>query len=320
MTGTVALVESPAQLLNVIEWAYANRRLPSVSIMVLPPAQPAARLQLLRMTDLARESGCAVSWYEVRCGGGAGLRALRSIVTRVCGASTMIIGDPFSGVLQVIIGVARPERLVVVDDGSATLRFAEIMDTGGELVRWHRTGGGSVIARSVAARAKRRMLCGPTELFTAMPVHTRSMPVRHNDLGWTRQRFAAPALLPGADLVGTSLVESGVVDERTYLATVLALMDRHRITRYLAHRRESTEKLIKIADIGLQVIRPDVPLEIFARTSGVAERMISFPSTVLHTLPPALSDTRFELSVCRIGSDDFLELITGTTRLDHVTP
>jgi hypothetical protein len=341
MTGTpraVALVESPAQLLNVIEWAYAQRAQgdldparvgTGMSIIILPPPEPAARLQLDRMTELARAVGFTVSWHEVRGSSSARLRALGTIAAHTTRVPILIIGDPFSGWLQFAIDLTRAERLVVVDDGSATLRFAEIMDSSDELVRWHRAGPGPMVGRRVAARAKHRLLRGRVELFTSMPVTSRTMDLRRNDLGWTRQRFLPPESMPGADLVGSSLVESDVVGEHHYLRAVTALAAAHRVTRYLAHRREGYQKLAKIADLGLEVVRPDLPLELFSRIGPISNRVISFPSTVVHTLPLALADARVEVLVCDIDqqwfkpgrsqarSGNFLRSVASTARRTH---
>ncbi|QDP96941.1 hypothetical protein FOE78_14360 [Microlunatus elymi] len=334
--SAVALVESPAQLLNVIEWAHSRNRSAAcgagMSIMILPPPEPAARVQLDRMTELATEVGFSVSWHEIRGGHGARIRALRAIRAHVAQAATVVIGDPFSGVLQLVINFVGRRRLVVVDDGSATIEFTKIINDGGTLTRWHRSPQATALNRQLAARARRRLAgssSAQTEVFTAMPVHSSQLLVRRNDLGWTRQRFGPPRLLPGADLVGSSLVESSVLDEDHYLQAVRRLAAAHDVRRYLAHRRESVEKLAKINDLGLTVIRPDLPLELFARLRPISERVISFPSTVVHTLPVALRDTSVEVLVCDIDrqwlssgrsaarTESFLTSVNTTARRTH---
>jgi hypothetical protein len=320
-TPAVALVESPAQLLNVLEWVYQNRSsdLPAermgdrMSIMVLPPPEPAARMQLDRMTELAETYGCTVSWREVRGMHGARLRALRAVSHAVSAAQTVVIGDPFSGFMQLVIDIARVRELVVVDDGSASIRFVEIMESGDELIRWHRQDRSSMFSRMISARARRRMAVGadstrprrPVQLFTSMPVHSRTIRIGDNRLAWTRQLYQPPQLLAGADLVGSSLVETGVVSQDRYLSAVAALVTGQRVNRYLAHRRESNEKLQLISELGIDVVRPGLPLELFARQGPIAERVISFPSTVVHTLPLALLDTPVEVVVCDIDQDWF---------------
>lgn len=347
----VALVESPAQLLNVLEWAYQNRAatgrgsgsLPAdrfgeqLAIKILPPPGTAARVQLDRMTDVATAAGCTVSWHEARGGQGVRLRTLRKLHSAVSSADTVIIGDPFSGFLQLVASVCRIRELVVVDDGSASIRFVEIMESGEELVRWHRLDKRTRFNRMIAARARRRMAPGaslirphrPMRLFTAMPVDSQVIRIARNTLAWTRQLEPAPRLLEGSDLIGSSLVETGVVSQEHYLHAVAAMVARQQVKRYLAHRREGNEKLSAIAALGVEVVRPGLPLELFARQGPIAERLISFPSTVVHTLPLALSDTRVQVVVCDIDhawltpglsavrSGSFLTSVTTSARRTH---
>jgi hypothetical protein len=125
--------------------------------------------------------------------------------------------------------------------------------------------------------------------------------VTANDYAWTRARFGPPRLTRGADLVGTSLVETGVVDLDRYLEAVRELAAAHGATRYFAHRREASDKLHRLAtETGLEVVRPDLPLELIARRGPVGRTILSFPSTVVHTLPIALRGTGVKVAVCEI--------------------
>ncbi len=109
--------------------------------------------------------------------------------------------------------------------------------------------------------------------------------VTANDFAWTRARFGPPRITKGADMVGTSLVETGVVDADRYLDAVRALARTHGAARYFAHRRESAEKLHRLAvETGLEIVRPDLPLELIARRGPIGRTVLSFPSTVVHTL------------------------------------
>ena len=54
MTGdTLALVESPAQLLHVLEWCHAEQSAERTALAVLAPGDPATLLQLRSMADFA---------------------------------------------------------------------------------------------------------------------------------------------------------------------------------------------------------------------------------------------------------------------------
>ena len=67
--GALALVESPAQMLNVIELGRHEDDLLGVRIAVLAPVAGLTRTQLRSMIPLAREAGHSVSWHEPRLGG-----------------------------------------------------------------------------------------------------------------------------------------------------------------------------------------------------------------------------------------------------------
>ncbi|MBA3528059.1 MAG: hypothetical protein H0T91_01855, partial [Propionibacteriaceae bacterium] len=135
---SVALVESPAQLLNVVEWAHQARvDFATLSTIVLAPTNEMSRLQLRKTTELAISLGHTVRWHEPRQGVASTARLLRSLTTELHDVDRLVVGDPFSGVIQVIIALSRAAEVVVVDDGTATMEFARLMSAGEDLVRWH---------------------------------------------------------------------------------------------------------------------------------------------------------------------------------------
>ncbi|MFG3346698.1 hypothetical protein ACGF1Z_16730 [Streptomyces sp. NPDC048018] len=343
MTGQLAFVESPVQLLNVLEWAHAaalrgaparlgavppqpDRRHgaaapvpPAVpplahaglTVVVLSPTDPMSRGQLRRMAQLARDEGVTVRWQDARQGRGAVARTLRELSGPLRTAERVIVGDPFSRYVQLLLSLFGPRRVTVVDDGTATMEFAAQLARGERLVRWHRRGGGGpreLVLAPVTSLARRKLAPGrhrTVEIFTSLPVEPPpGTTVTANDFAWTRSRFGPPRLTRGADLVGTSLVETGVVDPDEYLRAVAVLAGTHGATRYFAHRRESAEKLHRIAvETGLEVVRPDLPLELIARRGPIGRTVVSFPSTVVHTLPLALAGTGVKVAVCEIAPE-----------------
>ncbi|MTE20707.1 hypothetical protein F0L17_16635 [Streptomyces sp. TRM43335] len=356
------------QLLNVLEWAHVVRRdvggarrdvaggagdgpgaglggegAAGLTVVVLPPREAMTRGQLRRMAELARDEGIAVRWEEARGGAGAPLRTVASLLGPLRRAERIVVGDPFSRYVQLLLSLARaegeegaealPGNVVVVDDGTATMEFVTQLARGERLVRWHRRGAGGARAAlfaPVSAAARRRMTPSAgrrVEVFSAMPVEApEHVTVVRNDFSWTRSRFGPPALADGTDLVGTSLVETGVVDSERYLEAVVSLARAHGATRYFAHRRESPDKLHRIAAAaGLEIVRPDLPLELVARRGPVGRTILSFPSTVVHTLPLALAGTGATVAVCDVDpawltegasprAQGFLSGVTGTAR------
>ena len=314
---TMAFVESPVQLLNVLEWAHADARAVAAGaepaevlrIVVLPPHDPMTRGQLRRMAELARDEGHSVDWTEAR-GGTGPLKTVGALSRPLRRASRVVLGDPFSRYVQLLLALTTAPRIVVVDDGTATMEFVAQLARGDRLTRWHRTGGGPAAAlfAPVSRRARTRLVPSAArrvDLFTAMPVADAAaalgITVLPHDFAWTRARFGPPRLTGGTDLIGTSLVETGVVDLDRYLTAVRALARAHGATRYFAHRRESTDKLHRVtAETGLEIVRPDLPLELVARRGPVGRTVLSFPSTVLHTLPLALAGTDVRVATCDI--------------------
>lgn len=329
---TIALVESPAQLLNVLEWADGSESR-DLRVMVLAPGdhpsgrQDQARRQLRTMSGLASAAGHTMQWHEPRSRPGAQLGVIRSITAQLWEADRLVLGDPFSGLMQLLLSVSRARQVVVVDDGSATFEFVELLEQGRDLVRWHRTGRShpfaSVARRRLAARPGRSV-----ELFTALPISTNAITTVPSDYAWTRRQFGPPPVRPSGDLIGTSLVETGVVELPQYLRAVDVLAGNHQVTRYLAHRREGRDKLAEIEALGLEVIRPDLPLELWARIGPIGQTIVSFPSTIVHTLPIVLQGTGASLSFCDIEngwltpqasarSGSFLSTVTSTARHTH---
>lgn len=289
MSRTLALVDSPAQLLNAVEWAYATGEDARI-VQVGPPDAP-ARLQLHRVAELAARSGFSVGWIEARLSRTGMARAVAALAPLVRAADTLVLGDPYAGIAHLLLNVARDPRIVVVDDGTATLHYARQWATGAPLQRWHLSAVPR-LSRVVGGRAARLLgrRSDRVELFTAMPVDV-AMPLSRNAYAWTRSLWAPGAPRVGTDLLGSSLVETGVVGEQAYLAAVARLVAERGVTRYLPHRRESAAKLAAITGLGVELVRPDLPMELWARRGPVGETLLSFPSTVLHTLPLVLVDT-----------------------------
>ncbi|MFD5570200.1 hypothetical protein [Streptomyces cadmiisoli] len=335
---TLAFVESPVQLLNVLEWAHVRAPGAGLTLVVLSPLDPMTRGQLRRMAELAREEGYTVRWEEARGGASAPFQTIGGLVGPLCRAERIVMGDPFSRYVQLLLSITRARDLVVVDDGTATMEFVTQLARGERLVRWHRRGSRrrprDLIFAPVSSAARRRLTPGAdrrVEVFSSMPIDEApgGVTVTANDFAWTRARFGPPRISKGADMVGTSLVETGVVDNERYLDAVRSLAKKHGARRYFAHRRESTDKLHRLAvETGLEIVRPDLPLELIARRGPVGRTILSFPSTVVHTLPLALAGTDVRVAVCDIDPEwltrtaspraqGFLDGVTGTARDVH---
>ncbi len=204
-------------------------------IAVLAPTAGPTRTQLRATMALARQAGHEVTWHEPRIGGASVARTIRALAGELGGVERLVVGDPFSGVMQVIISISRSVDVTIVDDGTATLEFARQWAAGEHLSRWHQVATPhqrrhiATLARDQIAGCARRRL-SPTvgcqlRLFTCMPIDLPKVEVLRNDYAWVRDRYGSPEIRPGADLVGTSLVESGVLQAEAYLTGVESLIE-----------------------------------------------------------------------------------------------
>lgn len=290
---TLGLVESPAQLLHLIEWCYAEGTADRTRAVVLAPTQPTAITQLRALSDFAAEEGMAMVWAEPRRSALAFAATLRRLWSEVGAARRLVLGDPFSGLIQSVLPATKAQQIVVVDDGTATMEFAAQYTASGALRRWNSRPSAMDMPRTLLGQQARRVLNGGAlRLFTVMPV--TGLPqsrLQHNHYDWLRGRFGTPRMFAGVDVVGSSLVETGVADRSAYLNRVAELADSFgRPGRYFAHRRENPDKLAELARIsGLEVVRPQLPIEVELRRGPVAQRVVSFPSSVGYTLPVVLS-------------------------------
>ena len=295
---TLGLVESPAQFLHLIEWCYAEGAAERTTAVVLAPRQPQAVAQLRELAGFAAEEGMAVEWREPRTSVAAFAGAVRRLRPAVRATRRLVIGDPFSGLIQTLLPAVRAQQLIVVDDGTATMEFAAQYAAGGALRRWDSRPSLLDLPRSVLGQQARRVLAGDRlRLFTVMPVvGVPASRLQANRYAWLHGRFAPPRVAGGVDVIGSSLVESGVADREAYLNRVVAIAAASGAPgRYFAHRREDPDKLAELSlASGLRVVRPRLPVEIELRRGPVAARVVSFPSSVGYTLPVALGGLPIE--------------------------
>ncbi|MFJ3796454.1 hypothetical protein ACIPSJ_09205 [Streptomyces sp. NPDC090088] len=305
MSRTLALVESPAQLLNLLEWALGERGgAPDPAlceVAVLLPRDAVTRHQLRVTAELAEAEGLAVGHYDIRRVPVGFARAVTALGPRLATADRLVLGDPFSGVIQRLLPLSPARDLVLVDDGTATLELSRALLAGRPLVRWHHRGRAS----HAAARTGRRLTPGDgrrLEVFSCLSERLRLPPgaeASGNAYTWARDRFGPPQVRPGTDMIGSSLAETGLIGTERYVEEVTSIAHQRNVERYYAHRREDPDKLRLLAEYGeLEIVRPELPLELELLRGPVAAELVSMPSSVLRTLPLVLAGTGVEITVC----------------------
>jgi hypothetical protein len=313
--ANLALVETATQLLNAAEWAHAAGETATTRIVVLAPTDRHSVRQLAAVTDVLAGVGVDIRSYPVRTARPAALAAAARTMADVAGAPRLIVGDPFSRYIQTLLPLSRAEQIVIVDDGTSTWEYAACVNAGQPLVRWQRPRS----AREPrAARATRLLSPNGYREIAVFSCLRDSTPVGAvplaNRYSWTRA-WRRPELKDEVDVLGTSLISSGVVQRRPYLDAVADLARRHGPVRYLAHRRESDNLVAEIAAIpNLRVVRPDLPVELALRAGPLARRVIAFPSTAAHTLPVVLGGLQTRVTVRPVEPEWFAPATTRHAR------
>lgn len=296
---TLALVESATQLINATEWVHDSGALDSTNVVVLAPTDAESVRQIHGVADAARASGVSVVVLPVRRKRPEAPLLGARVLSMVAQARQLVLGDPFSRYIHTLLPTARADQVVIVDDGTATWDYAACIDSGAPLVRWTQR---SVVPAPHAVRATRLLTPGAhrsIDVFTclrdATPAGAMALANRYR---WTRSGHRPEIVDDQIDLLGTSLVDSDVVERHAYLNAVAAVARTGPPVRYLAHRREVDQLVAEIATIdNVRVVRPKLPVELLLRQGSVARTVLVFPSTAAHTLPIVLSDLDIVLRV-----------------------
>jgi hypothetical protein len=283
---TVAWVESPLQMLCVIEAHHAGLLGASTTVV------PRARLAALRLTRAELN----------RLDLPAGLRLAEPADGTPRPGRTWVVGDAFSGRVQLALLTSvftglftrRPRRVVLVDDGLATIRLLELLTAGKPLLR-ARAGRGllrSMLGAAAGIRLRGLPFTAANRLtvFTALPVPgdlaaavRRAGPalVSH-DFAWLRSQ---PATLPPRErtvVLGTSLVRNGLIHRDHYLRWLASFNEP---VAYYPHRREDPRDLSRVRRIsGVTIYDVGVPAEMTLRDLAPEQRVVSLPSTAVTSL------------------------------------
>ncbi len=155
------------------------------------------------MAELARDEGYEVRWEEARGGATAPFQTIGGLLPLLRRAHRVVMGDPFSRYVQLLLMMSRARDLVVVDDGTATMEFVTQLARGERLVRWHRKGGRrgvrELMLAPVSSSARRRLTPSgrrTVEVFSSMPIEETPLgvTVTANEFSWTRARFGPPRI------------------------------------------------------------------------------------------------------------------------------
>ncbi|MCD0451163.1 hypothetical protein LO762_18445 [Actinocorallia sp. API 0066] len=275
----LAWVESPLQLLSVLEARYAG---------VLGPAAVRVRDGSAALAATAAEA--------TRLGLPPGVELVAARRAAV-GRTGWALGDAFSGQAQTaLLRSPAPRRLLLVDDGLATLHLLGLLcgPWRQPLVRARAQAGLPRRALGAVAGARLRALAadGRVTVFTGLPVpsavmaraHRVGISVVRHDFPWLRSLPADPPPDERLVVLGTSLVANGLIDREAYVRWLRARASEEPFV-YHPHRRESADVLDLLrADPRVRVRESGLPVELSLRGLTSWHRVVSLPSTALSSL------------------------------------
>jgi len=293
---TVALAESPLQLLNAVEAAHAGE--------VTGPYEIRWRADVGGLLRAAAAVAAEALPPGVRIVPTSRLRSGAPTARR----GTYVLGDAFSGRGQVALLAGQPQRVILLDDGVSTLRALRLItaERTAPLLRVDGTESPTRRAIGSAAHSRLRRLAaqGGLSVFTALPL-PESTRARLADMGVQviDHRFAWVAGLRPADpvpepvvVVGSAMVADGLIHPEHYLSWV------QRITagapaRYFPHRRCDARMLSRISALpGVVVEWAAAPVELRLRGLGPDQLVHCLPSSAFGLLSTVLrsSGTRVQ--------------------------
>jgi hypothetical protein len=200
-----------------------------------------------------------------------------------------LVGDAFSGLFQVTATLRRPEQVVLVDDGLATLELARLLARSAPLVRLHGPALGARRRLGAVAAGRLRSLAGAGRvvIFTALPLEpelhaalrSQGFDVRHNGFSWLSRQVVADAPTEPTVVVGSAMPADGFVAADAYVGWIRGLAADGPL-RYFPHRRQTDAVLAELRQIpGVVVDAPGAPVELRLRGLSAGQRVVSLPST-----------------------------------------
>lgn len=284
----VAWAESPLQVLNAVEWAVEAGEPCTVVVRAGVPSLVSIREWLSPRLE-GRDATVTVT------------EAADPFRAGMAKAGRWVVGDAFSGQMRVLLSVARGRRVVVVDDGTATLHLARILHREEPFGRMGQREG--LPQRALGATARSRLVAaarrGRLELFTAygnVPavsgLAAQGVAVTPNEYGWIRGLGAVGDQAVGTHvIIGSALAADGYIDHATYERWVTAAAGPG--ATYLPHRRERRESLDRLAATGLVMGGGTLPVELVLAGAAGLRHVTSLPSSTVATLarllPPGVT-------------------------------
>ena len=294
-----ALVESPLQVLGLVDAIAAGFLVaPRTVVRSAPAATTLAQLcpALARLQSTSARTPFTTS-------------PPRRSAPRTSG---IVLGDALSGQGQLwLVAARRSSHVLLLDDGTATLRVVDALLGRGTLARWvgRETRGRRLLATAALRRLRAHATNGTLTLRTCIPLPDNDVvELMRNGVAVVQHRLDHVRALGVADtfpedvvILGSALADDGLIDRARYDRWAERLVDEAvahaRTVRYLAHRREPRERLERLARAGARTTPSSLPAELSLSGLGPGRRLVTLPTSVLLTVGGLLTAAGVEVDV-----------------------
>lgn len=202
--------------------------------------------------------------------------------------STLIIGDPFSRVAQLLTLILRPKEIVIVEDGADTHRALRDFMVDAPLRRSVHNNGPKLLTRLFQCHLKSLHEGGHVEWhFSAAPLFNDALSNVHTH-HFARLRAATTQDQKGGFLViGSALNADGYITEAAYLEWLSSVLIPGSI--FAPHRREN-EAILKFArSQGASILTGFDSIEEYVAAVAGTVHVSCLPTTPALTLTSLLS-------------------------------
>ncbi len=295
----VAFVESPLQALNLVEYSSRfSRRVDVVVVGDSSESAPTNRMQIEAV--LSHVSPRRIICHESRLWARRPRRSRRAVATGVCALRVHLPAEPHEFVVGEFRSAfswavlrrlkVRASSVVVLDDGTAMLRIDRRQSVPrSREQRRQKIKSLMLLAYGIRGSTPRAGLT----FFTAYALEDRvavgDAVVRNDYRTLSAELRNLPVDEDFVYVIGSPLREAGVVDggdlELAFELARFATDWTGKKVVYVAHRRESAEKLDALRE-EVSVVTPNMPFEVYPRALGKRPRtIIGYYSSLFLTVP-----------------------------------
>lgn len=299
----VFLIESPLQLLNALEAKYYYK-LPKekCDLLVLNGESPNTIKQIMGMVEqqdwnIVKKIGFGkgkLSWITRMLGVKAQYKCYKS-------PDKVFIGDYRSDIMRDFVNTVVPNKTVLLDDGTVSLRINNMLSSEKERHAFFHNenmGGLKRIIKRLAFLGKLppQKHIEDLEFFTTYNIeHTLDYPVIKNNYTYLKTVSSDKQTKDEVWFLGSPLSEKGILEEKKYIEYLSKIVEYYkdfdRIV-YIPHRAEDPALLQSYGERGFDIIQTNVSIEFYLmKQEEVPSVIASFYSSALGNLHNIFGET-----------------------------